>query len=181
MSDIERRESEELRQGSCLQRGMIGRETRTEDVGGGGMSCEQRRLWAGLSKAALVPEPGGAAFKARFLLGGFCRGRAGPQTTQDAPKAASPFQALWACLKVSTPWPQVDIWVLRRQKIGKLIEIAFGGFRCSAVRSIKQSSVSTESKSCSQFICKSSSCIQLFAKSDYDVRLCFLKCQWEPS
>lgn len=44
MSDIERRESEELRQGSCLQRGMIGRETRTEDVGGGGMSCEQRRL-----------------------------------------------------------------------------------------------------------------------------------------
>lgn len=84
MSDIERRESEELRQGSCLQRGMIGRETRTEDVGGGGMSCEQRRR-AGLSKAALVPEPGGAAFKARFLLGGLCRGRAGFQTTQDGP------------------------------------------------------------------------------------------------
>ena len=29
-------------------------------------------------------------------------------------------------MKVSTPWPQVDICVLRRQKIGKLIEIVFG-------------------------------------------------------
>ena len=93
MSDIERRESEELRQGSCLQRGMIGRETRTEDGGGGGMSCEQRRR-AGLSKAALVPEPGGAAFKARFLLGGLCRAGQAFRPHKTAPKAAAPFRAL---------------------------------------------------------------------------------------
>ena len=77
MNDIERRESEELRQDSCLQRGMIGRETCTEDVGGCGKNCEQRRLWS-LSLEELLLKP----VSAEWSLPG---GGAGRQTTQDGP------------------------------------------------------------------------------------------------
>ena len=84
MNDIERRESEELRQDSCLQRGMIGRETFTEDVGGCGKNCEQRRLWS-LSLEELLLKP----VSAEWSLPG--AGQA-VRPHKTAPKAAAPFE-----------------------------------------------------------------------------------------